>query len=241
MSGSLRAISFSLALLAAGSAVAKPLSAETGGGRAATLDPARDLAARRFHAGSARYADGDYAAALREFEAGYAAKASPPFLVNIGQCLRRLDRLDQAALAYRRFLDTRSGSPATRLEVFDALEDTLDELNRRIDSLAQSAAQFRAFLAGSDGDRLLRARVRATLDEIMSELVRIDDGLAAGFGVGRALVLPHAHAPTANANVNANVEKIRQRLTAIAATSSATATSTNQRSARSASHKHIAR
>ncbi len=33
-------------------------------------------------------------------QAGYAAQPSPAFLVNIGQCLRKLDRLDEAALAF---------------------------------------------------------------------------------------------------------------------------------------------
>jgi tetratricopeptide (TPR) repeat protein len=226
-------------------ALARPLASDAGGGRAA-IDPARELATRKFIAGSAEYADGDYAAALADFEAGYAAKQSPAFLVNIAQCLRRLDRLDEAARAYRRYLDAHSGPPETRLEVFDALEDTLDELNRRIDKLAQDAALMRAFLATSHDDPAddpaLRAKTRATLDAVMKELVRIDDGLAAGFGVGRAVVLPHgARAQAAASQSSTSFATTHQRLAATAATRNATATHTSRRSPRSASHSHIAR
>jgi tetratricopeptide (TPR) repeat protein len=207
---------------------------------AVALEP-RDQAARHHRVGSVRYAGGDYAAALVEFEAGYAAHPSPAFLVNIGQCLRKLDRLDEAALAFRRFLDARSGSARTRLDVWDALEDVLDELNRRVDALAQNAAIFRAYLATSDGDTALRAEVSATLDEIVRELVRIDDTLVGGYGVARGLALPRVQLPRGTASGPEAVDRIRYRLATMAATRNPTATSTNQRSPRSASQSHIVR
>lgn len=209
---------------------------------ALALEPRDAAAQQHYRVGSARYAAGAYESALAEFEAGYAAHASPAFLVNIGQCLRKLDRLDEAALAFRRFLDTRTGSPRTRLDVWDALEDVIAELNRRVDTLAQDAALLRAYLATSDGDTALRAQARATLDEIMRELVRIDDTLVGGYGVARGLALPRVKLPERGAaSGSVAADEIRQRLATIAATSRPTATTTNQRSPRSASQSHIVR
>jgi tetratricopeptide (TPR) repeat protein len=206
---------------------------------AAVAAAPRDLAARHFRVGSARYAAKSYETALAEFEAGYAAHPSPAFLVNIGQCLRKLDRLDEAALAFRRFLDARSGSARTRLDVWDALEDVLAELNRRVDRLAADAALFRAYLATpDDGDLALRASVSAALDDIVRELLRIDDSLVGGYGVARGLALPRVQLPE---RATASVDHIHQWLATIAATSSPAANSTNQRSPRSASHSHIVR
>ncbi|HEX8953401.1 MAG TPA: hypothetical protein VF945_16210 [Polyangia bacterium] len=209
--------------------VAAPVSARTT--RAAD---ARDRAHGHWRSGSQRYAAGEWAAALDEFEAGFAAHPSPAFLVNIGQCLRKLDRLDEAALAFRRFLDGRTGSPRTRLDVWDALEDVTAELNRRVDALAESAALFGAYLAQPDADPALRARVQATREEILRTLVAIDDHLVAGYGIARALALPRP-------SVELSVARVRQRLAAMAATSSPTATATSQRSPRSASHSHMRR
>lgn len=157
--------------------------------RHASRDP-RAQAAADFRDGSKRYAEGDYKGALAAFQAGYAADPKPAFLVNIGQCLRRLDRLDEAALAFRGFLDARTGSPRVRLDVWDALEDVIAELNRRVDALAEDAAMFRAFLATSEGDAALRGRVQAALDDIVHTLVHIDDTLVGGYGVARGLALP---------------------------------------------------
>ncbi|MGZ3408340.1 MAG: tetratricopeptide repeat protein [Polyangia bacterium] len=196
---------------------------------------ARERAAVHWKSGSARYAAGEWMAALDEFQAGYAAHPSPPFLVNIGQCLRKLDRLDEAALAFRRFLDTHTGSARTRLDVYDAFEDVTSELNRRVDSLAESAALFGDYLQTADADPALRAKVQAARDEILRTLVTIDDKLTSGYGVARALALPRSSSP------EAAVERVRQRLTAMAAASSPNATSANQRSARSITHSHIRR
>jgi tetratricopeptide (TPR) repeat protein len=198
------------------------------------IGDARERASTHFKSGSAHYASGEWAAALDEFEAGYAAQPSPAFLVNIGQCLRKLDRLDEAALAYRRFLDARTGSPRVRLDVWDALEDVTAELNRRIDSLAESAALFGAYLRQPDADPALVAKAQATRDEILRTLVAIDDRLARGYGVARALALPQP-------SPEATADRVRQRLTAMAAARSPNATNANQRSARSNNHSHMRR
>jgi tetratricopeptide (TPR) repeat protein len=200
---------------------------------------ARERAGVHYKTGSAKYAAGDYEIALAEFEAGYASHPSPAFLVNIGQCLRKLDRLDEAAMAFRRFLDSRTGAPSTRLDVWEALEDVLGELSRRVDSLAESAALFRAYLATPSGDRALRAETARALDDIMHELVRIDDTLVGGYGVARGFALPRVPSARAAGGPEA-ADQIRYRLAAMAATRKPTATTTNQRSLRSANQSHIA-
>ena len=209
--------------------VASPVSART-----THVDDARERAHLHFKSGSQRYSAGQWAAALDEFEAGFSAQPSPAFLVNIGQCLRKLDRLDEAALAFRRFLDAHTGSPRTRLDVWDALEDVTAELNRRVDSLAESAALFAAYARTPDADPALVARSLAARDEILRTLVAIDDKLTSGYGIARALALPRP-------SVEVSVARVRQRLAAMAATSSPTATTTSQRSLRSTSHNHMLR
>jgi tetratricopeptide (TPR) repeat protein len=183
--------------------VASPARART-----TRIDDARERAQVHWKSGSQRYAAGEWTAALDEFEAGYAADPSPAFLVNIGQCLRKLDRLDEAALAFRRFLDAHTGSPRTRLDVFDALEDVTGELNRRVDALAESAAILGAYASADHADPQLRARSLAARDEILHALVAIDDKLASGYGIARALALPRP-------SVERSVARVRQRLAAM--------------------------
>jgi tetratricopeptide (TPR) repeat protein len=169
-------------------------------------------AAAHYRLGSTRYAEGDYAGALDQFQAGYAAEAAPAFLVNIGQCLRKLDRLDEAALAFRRFLDARTGTQRVRLDVWDALEDVIDALNRRVDQLAEDVALFRAYLATGQGDAAMQARVRRTVDDVVHELVRIDDTLVGGYGVARGLALPRVHLPRGTASGPEVADRVRRRL-----------------------------
>jgi len=210
------------------------VAASPAAARTTRAEDARERAHVHWKSGSERYAAGQFAAALDEFEAGYAAQPSPAFLVNIGQCLRKLDRLDEAALAFRRFLDARTGSPRTRLDVWDALEDVTTELAHRVDSLAESAALFGAYLRSPDAQPALRAQAASAREEILRTLVAIDDRLNAGYGVARGMALPRG-------NVEVSLAAVRQRLAAMAATSSPIATSTNQRSPRSANHNHIRR
>lgn len=214
--------------------VAVLVAALPAGARTTRAEDARERAHAHWRSGSERYAAGEFAAALEEFEAGYASQPSPAFLVNIGQCLRKLDRLDEAALAYRRFLDARTGAPRTRLDVWDALEDVTTELNRRVDSLAESAALFAAYARSPDADPALRANALAAREEILRTLVAIDDHLTNGYGVARALALPAR-------SVEVSVATVRQRLAAMAATNSPKATTTNQPSPRSTNHNHMRR
>jgi tetratricopeptide (TPR) repeat protein len=103
------AISTALLLL-----LASPLHAEARDKRAA---------AAHFQQGSALYAEGRWSEALVEFEAGYEAYPLRGFLVNIGQCYRKLERLDEAADAWRRFLATHPSDARLRGEVEEALAE----------------------------------------------------------------------------------------------------------------------
>jgi tetratricopeptide (TPR) repeat protein len=76
-----------------------------------------------FQQGSSLYADGRWSEALVEFEAGYEAYPLRGFLVNIGQCYRKLDRLEEAADVWRRFLATHPSDAKLRGEVEDALAE----------------------------------------------------------------------------------------------------------------------
>jgi tetratricopeptide (TPR) repeat protein len=83
----------------------------------------RHAASAHFQQGSALYADGRWSDALAEFQAGYDAYPLRGFLVNIGQCYRKLERLDEAADAWRRFLATRPADSKLRSEVEEALAE----------------------------------------------------------------------------------------------------------------------
>lgn len=89
------------------------------------------VAAAHFKQGRALFEQGSYLAALEEFDAGYEAYPLPGFLVNIGQCQRKLDRLDDAASAFQKFLDSSTGDPRLRSEVQDALNEIATERARR--------------------------------------------------------------------------------------------------------------
>jgi hypothetical protein len=80
-------------------------------------------ASQHFQQGSQLYADGKWAEALEEFQAGYDAYPLRGFLVNIGQCYRKLERLDEAADAWKRFLATHPSDARLREEVTDALAE----------------------------------------------------------------------------------------------------------------------
>lgn len=65
-------------------------------------------------AGSALYAAGDYAGALRAFEQAYALVAEPNLLFNIAGCHERLGQRTQALEYYRWFLGSPSANPEGR-------------------------------------------------------------------------------------------------------------------------------
>ncbi|HEX4462908.1 MAG TPA: hypothetical protein VIA18_33270 [Polyangia bacterium] len=100
-----------------------------GGGTAHAAD--KRVAAAHFQHGRAFFESGSYLAALEEFDAGYDAYPLPGFLVNIGQCQRKLDRLDDAATSFQKFLDANTGDTRLRSEVQVALDEIGSERARR--------------------------------------------------------------------------------------------------------------
>ncbi|MDB4969741.1 MAG: Tetratricopeptide repeat domain protein [Myxococcales bacterium] len=89
-------------------------------------------AAAHFQRGRALFESNSYAAALDEFTAGYDAYPLPGFLVNIGQCQRKLDRIDDAAASFAKFLDSDVADPRLRSEVQEALSEISAERSRRL-------------------------------------------------------------------------------------------------------------
>lgn len=97
----------------------------------------KKVAAAHFQKGRALYDAQRYDAALVEFNAGYEAFPLPGFLVNIAQCHRKLEHLEEARDAYQRFLDARTGDLVLRGEVEEALAEVRGELARRAEAEAQ--------------------------------------------------------------------------------------------------------
>jgi tetratricopeptide (TPR) repeat protein len=89
-------------------------------------------AAAHFQRGRALFEAGSYAAALDAFSAGYEVYPLLGFLVNIGQCQRKLDRLDDAAASFQRFLDSDAADPRLRAEVQEAIAEIAAERERRV-------------------------------------------------------------------------------------------------------------
>jgi hypothetical protein len=79
-------------------AAARPARAEGG-----TADATRE-ARRHFAEAETDYRAGRYADALAKYQAGYAAKPLPGFLINIAQCQRRLGDLKTARATYHEFI-----------------------------------------------------------------------------------------------------------------------------------------
>lgn len=78
--------------------------------RAAT--PAAEREARHaFQAAEAHFRAGQFAEALAEYQAGYAAAPLPGFLINIAQCQRRLGDLPKARASYQKFVVVAPDSP----------------------------------------------------------------------------------------------------------------------------------
>jgi hypothetical protein len=84
--------------------------------------PERRAAAAAFKRGKQLYASGDYAPALKAFQEGYAAYPLRGFLVNIGQCHRKLGHLKDAETTFLTVLDGQL-APALRAEVEEALAE----------------------------------------------------------------------------------------------------------------------
>jgi tetratricopeptide (TPR) repeat protein len=132
-------------------------------------------AAEHFRLGQERYAKGEWSSALAEFRAAWRKYPSPAMLVNIAQCLRRLDQPAESLSAYRTFLERGAGTPRVRLEVFEAYDDLRRELDRRMYALAEAAALFGRWLdAGRGQPAALRIEIAAARKDILKELVTID-------------------------------------------------------------------
>ena len=84
-----------------------------------------------FEAGRALYNLGNYTDAVREFSAGYQLAPRPQFLVNLGQCYRKLgghDNLVKARDMYQKFLDESPPADPDREQVKSLLADIDTEL-----------------------------------------------------------------------------------------------------------------
>jgi len=85
-------------------------------------------ARRHFKLGEQHFAAARYPEALREYQAGYATASLPGFLVNIGQCHRRMGDLPKARAAFQKFIVAAPASPH-RSEV-EALIGEIDQVLR---------------------------------------------------------------------------------------------------------------
>src|SRR5439155_25872279 len=84
-----------------------------------------------------------YADALDQFKAGYAAFPLSGFLVNIAQCQRKLEKLDDAAASYQQFLDGDNDDSRLRAEVQEALAEVRAEIDRRGLAVAEDGRRAR--------------------------------------------------------------------------------------------------
>jgi len=96
--------------------------------RAQQNDDQMTRARTHFEAGRALYQLGNYNEALREFAAGYQLAPRPQFLLNLGQCYRKLDDLANARSMYQRYLHDAPQSDPERPQA----EQILAEIERQI-------------------------------------------------------------------------------------------------------------
>jgi tetratricopeptide (TPR) repeat protein len=77
----------------------------------AYADSDREIAKRHYQTGIQLFGRGQYAKALEELQAAKAALDRPEFDYNIGLCLAKLDRNEEAATALERFVESRPDDP----------------------------------------------------------------------------------------------------------------------------------
>lgn len=99
-----------------------------GAARAQQSDDDVTRARTHFEAGRALYQLGNYNEALREFAAGYQLAPRPQFLLNLGQCYRKLDDLANARAMYQRYLHDAPPSDPERPQA----EQILSEIDRQM-------------------------------------------------------------------------------------------------------------
>jgi tetratricopeptide (TPR) repeat protein len=80
-----------------------------------------DAGRRYFKRGQELLKENDYRGAVKAFEAGYAAAPRVGFLLNIGNCYRKLGELGKAREHYWRFLDAAPKDHPSRPAVIDYL------------------------------------------------------------------------------------------------------------------------
>jgi tetratricopeptide (TPR) repeat protein len=99
-------------------------------GQTAHADPL--LSARGHLArGLELYRAGDYAEAVREFEAGHAALPHPNFLLNLAQAWRKLGDLERARAYYAQFISVTPAGDGARLQAEAAIDKIDAELRAR--------------------------------------------------------------------------------------------------------------
>jgi tetratricopeptide (TPR) repeat protein len=100
----------------------------------------RRAAAAAFQRGRGLYDAGQFADALAAFQEGYRLYPLPGFLVNIGQCQRKLEQLDDAQDSFQHYLASDTTDTRTRAEVRDALDEIAAERARRAAAEAPPAS-----------------------------------------------------------------------------------------------------
>jgi tetratricopeptide (TPR) repeat protein len=108
-----------------------------------TNDTAR-AEARAHHARAEKlYALGRFDEALVAYQAAYEAEALPGFLLNIAQCYRNLDRLDEAIFTFRKYLQLRP-SARDREDVEGLIATLENEKAKRAEAAAAEEARREA-------------------------------------------------------------------------------------------------
>ncbi len=121
-------------LLTAALALAAPAAAaqdEAAADKSEVQAQAKAEAQARMDAGSLFYRQGDFEGALAKFNEAHALFPSPKIYFNIGQALRKLDRLEAAVEAFERFLaEAKEAAPEARKDA----QDIIDELRPKVRS-----------------------------------------------------------------------------------------------------------
>jgi iron complex outermembrane receptor protein len=101
----------------------------------AQVDDPADRARTHLKAGISYYDEGRYADAAREMEAAYSLKPLPDLLYNVAQCYERLNRLGDAAGAYRKYLEGKPGAEDRK-----SIEARIANLDERVKQEAAGTA-----------------------------------------------------------------------------------------------------
>ena len=110
-----------VSLLLAASLLALPLPSRS-------QEPSDPGAARAdYEAGARHYDLAEFDEALASFKDAYRARTDPAFLFNIAQCLRKLNKLDDATTFYRTYL-RRAPDASNRVEVERHLKDVESQM-----------------------------------------------------------------------------------------------------------------